>query len=45
MLEFCAAHSILADVEVVRPEQINEALDRLARNDVRFRFVIDRTSA
>lgn len=41
MLEFCAAHGITADIELVRPEQVNEALDRLARNDVRYRFVLD----
>ena len=41
MLAFCAEHGIVADVEVVGTEQINEALDRLHRNDVRFRFVID----
>ena len=34
-----------ADVEVVAPSEINEALDRLARNDVRYRFVIDMSRA
>jgi uncharacterized zinc-type alcohol dehydrogenase-like protein len=41
MLEFCAEHGITADVEVVAPTEINTALDRLARGDVRYRFVID----
>lgn len=41
MLQFCADHNITADVEVVGPAQINTALDRLARNDVAYRFVID----
>jgi alcohol dehydrogenase (NADP+) len=41
MLEFCAAHGITAEVEVVKPDAINDAFDRLARNDVRYRFVID----
>ena len=41
MLEFCAANGITADVEVVKPAEINDALDRLARGDVRYRFVID----
>ncbi|OVA03809.1 Alcohol dehydrogenase superfamily [Macleaya cordata] len=41
MLDLCAKHNITCDVEVVKPDQINEALDRLARNDVRYRFVID----
>jgi alcohol dehydrogenase (NADP+) len=41
MLAFCAEHDITAEVEVVGREGINEALGRLARNDVRYRFVID----
>lgn len=41
MLAFCAEHDITAEVEVVGPAQINAALDRLAKNDVRYRFVID----
>ncbi|KAF5747194.1 cinnamyl alcohol dehydrogenase 6 isoform X1 [Tripterygium wilfordii] len=41
MMELCGKHNITCDVEVVKPEYINEALDRLARNDVRYRFVID----
>lgn len=41
MLAFCAQHGIVADVEVVGKGEINRALDRLRRNDVRFRFVID----
>ncbi len=41
MLAFCAEHNVLADIELVGTGQINAALDRLRRNDVRFRFVID----
>ena len=41
MLAFCAQHGIVADVEIVGKASINAALDRLRRNDVRFRFVID----
>jgi uncharacterized zinc-type alcohol dehydrogenase-like protein len=41
MLEFSAQHGITADVEVLPSARINEALDRLARNDVRYRFVLD----
>ena len=41
MLEFSAHHGISADVEVLPSAQVNEALDRLARNDVRYRFVLD----
>jgi uncharacterized zinc-type alcohol dehydrogenase-like protein len=43
MLGFCAEHGVTADVEVVGRGGINEALERLARNDVRYRFVIDMT--
>jgi alcohol dehydrogenase (NADP+) len=41
MLEFCAQHDITADVEVLPSARVNEALDRLERNDVRYRFVLD----
>lgn len=41
MLAFCAQHGIVADVEVIAPHEINAAFDRLARNDVKYRFVID----
>lgn len=41
MLDFCAEHGIVADVELIKPEQINEAFARLERGDVRYRFVMD----
>lgn len=41
MLDFCNEHGITADVEVLPAHQINEALDRLEQNDVRFRFALD----
>ncbi|MFK4548269.1 putative zinc-type alcohol dehydrogenase-like protein [Streptomyces tendae] len=41
MLEFCAAHDITADIELLPSSQVNEALERLRRNDVRYRFVLD----
>ncbi|GHH41620.1 NAD(P)-dependent alcohol dehydrogenase [Lentzea cavernae] len=41
MLEFCAAHGITADVEVLPSARVDEALDRLERGDVRYRFVLD----
>ncbi|TDD91245.1 NAD(P)-dependent alcohol dehydrogenase [Saccharopolyspora karakumensis] len=41
MLDFCAEHDITADVEVLPSSQVNEALERLSRNDVRHRFVLD----
>lgn len=44
MLDFCAANRILADVEIIPIQKINEAYDRLLRGDVRYRFVIDMAS-
>lgn len=41
MMDICGKHNITCDIEVIKPDKINEALDRLARNDVRYRFVID----
>jgi uncharacterized zinc-type alcohol dehydrogenase-like protein len=41
MLAFCAEHQLLPDVELIKPEQINEAFERLKKNDVRYRFVLD----
>jgi uncharacterized zinc-type alcohol dehydrogenase-like protein len=41
MLDFCAAKDIYPEVETIRMNQVNEAYDRLLRNDVRYRFVID----
>lgn len=41
MLDFCAEHRIGADVEVLPSAQVAEALGRLARGDVRYRFVLD----
>jgi uncharacterized zinc-type alcohol dehydrogenase-like protein len=44
MLEHCGTHGITSDVEVVRPDQINEAFERTIRGDVKYRFVIDWTA-
>lgn len=41
MLDFCAEHGIVSDVEVIRMEQINDAYERMLRGDVKYRFVID----
>ncbi|WKX68971.1 NAD(P)-dependent alcohol dehydrogenase [Streptomyces sp. XD-27] len=41
MLDFCAAHGLGADIEVIRADQINEAYERVLASDVRYRFVID----
>jgi uncharacterized zinc-type alcohol dehydrogenase-like protein len=41
MLDFCAAKGIYPDVEFIQMNQVNEAYERLLKNDVRYRFVID----
>lgn len=41
MLDFCAEHGITADIELLPASRVNEAFDRLKRNDVRYRFVLD----
>ncbi|MBO3681368.1 NAD(P)-dependent alcohol dehydrogenase [Streptomyces sp. NEAU-YJ-81] len=43
MLDFCAEHGVAADIELLPSAQVNEALCRLGRNDVRYRFVLDMT--
>ena len=44
MLDFCAEHDLAAEVEVIEPDYINEAYDRVVASDVRYRFVIDTES-
>ncbi len=44
MLDFCAEHGITADVEVIPIQKINEAYARLAKSDVKYRFVVDMAS-
>jgi uncharacterized zinc-type alcohol dehydrogenase-like protein len=41
MLDFCAAYGVTADVEMISMEGIDDAYDRMAAGDVKFRFVID----
>jgi uncharacterized zinc-type alcohol dehydrogenase-like protein len=44
MLDFCGEHNITADVEVIPIQKINEAYERLAKSDVKYRFSIDMAS-
>ena len=44
MLDYCAAHNIMSDVEVIPIQQIDEAYERMLKGDVRYRFVIDLNS-
>ena len=44
MLDFCGEHNLTADVEVIPIQKLNEAYDRLAKADVKYRFSIDMAS-
>lgn len=44
MLDYCAEHGIVSDVEVIPADQINQAYERMLKGDVRYRFVIDNAS-
>ena len=44
MLDFCGQHNITSDIELIPIQKINEAYDRLVKNDVKYRFVIDMAS-
>jgi hypothetical protein len=44
MLDFCAGHGIVSDVEMIRIDKVNEAYERLLKGDVEYRFVIDMAS-
>ena len=41
MLDFCAEHGIVSDIEPIRMSQINEAYERMLKSDVKYRFVVD----
>lgn len=44
VLDFCAQHGIVADVEIIPIQKINEAFERMNKGDVKYRFVIDSAS-
>jgi alcohol dehydrogenase (NADP+) len=44
MLDFCAEHGIVSDVEMIGIQDVNTAFDRLLKGDVKYRFVIDMAS-
>lgn len=44
MLDFCAEHDIVSDIELIPIQKINEAYERMLRSDVKYRFVIDLAS-
>lgn len=41
MLDFCAKHDIISDIELVPMDYVNTAMERLEKGDVQYRFVID----
>jgi len=44
MLDFCAEHGIVSDIEMIRAEQIEDAYERMLKSDVKYRFVIDNST-
>ncbi len=44
MLDFCAERGIVADIEMIRADEINEAYERMLKGNVKYRFVIDSAS-
>ncbi len=44
MLDYCAEHGIVSDVEIIPIDKINEAYERVVKSDVKYRFVIDMKS-
>lgn len=41
MLDFCGKHNVVCKCEIIPMQYINTALERLVKNDVKYRFVID----
>jgi uncharacterized zinc-type alcohol dehydrogenase-like protein len=41
MLDYCAEHGIVCDIEKISMNQINDAYERMLKSDVKYRFVID----
>ena len=44
MLDFCAEHNIVSDIEMIPISEVNGAYERILKSDVRYRFVIDMAS-
>jgi uncharacterized zinc-type alcohol dehydrogenase-like protein len=44
MLDFCAENGVTSDIELIPIQQINQAYERMLKNDVKYRFVIDMAS-
>jgi uncharacterized zinc-type alcohol dehydrogenase-like protein len=44
MLDYCGKHGVIADIEMIKIQDINKAFERMSKNDVKYRFVIDMAS-
>ena len=44
MLDYCADHGIVSDIELIPIQKVNDAYERLLKSDVKYRFVIDMAS-
>jgi uncharacterized zinc-type alcohol dehydrogenase-like protein len=44
MLDYCAEHGIVSDIELIPIQKVNEAYERIIKGDVKYRFVIDISS-
>ncbi|HRE31555.1 MAG TPA: NAD(P)-dependent alcohol dehydrogenase, partial [Candidatus Berkiella sp.] len=44
MLDFCAKHNIVSDIEMIPIQRVDEAYERTIKGDVKYRFVIDMKS-
>jgi uncharacterized zinc-type alcohol dehydrogenase-like protein len=44
MLDFCAEHNIVSDIELIKIQDVNHAYERMLKSDVKYRFVIDMAS-
>ena len=44
MIDFCAEHGVVSDIEMIDIQSVNEAYERMLKNDVKYRFVIDMAS-
>ena len=44
MLDYCAEHNIVSDIELIGVDKIDEAYNRVVKADVKYRFVIDMKS-
>ncbi|WMV15397.1 hypothetical protein MTR67_008782 [Solanum verrucosum] len=41
MIDICGKYNIMCDIEIVAPDKINEAYERIEKNNIKYRFVID----